>query len=57
MRRTATTFVPRLLHNEHKQHRLEICNELQQKLEEVPVFLSWVVTGTIPLLSLPQDEN
>jgi hypothetical protein len=50
-------FVPRLLQNEQKQHCLEVCKELEQRLQENPNFLSYVVTGSIRLLSLPQDEN
>ncbi|PNF35319.1 hypothetical protein B7P43_G04817 [Cryptotermes secundus] len=44
MRRIATKSVPRLLQNEQKQHRLEVCRELQQQLQEDPNFLSKVVT-------------
>jgi hypothetical protein len=52
----AAKFVPGLLQNEQKQPRLEVCRELQQ-LQEDPNFLLKVVTGSIQLLSLPQDEN
>ncbi|PNF17937.1 hypothetical protein B7P43_G14737 [Cryptotermes secundus] len=45
MRMIAAKFVPRLLQNEQKQHRLEVCRELQQQLQEDPNFLSKVVTG------------
>ncbi|PNF42428.1 hypothetical protein B7P43_G10554 [Cryptotermes secundus] len=45
MRRIAEKFMPRLLQNEQKQHRLEVCRELQQQLQEDPNFLSKVVTG------------
>ncbi|PNF14514.1 hypothetical protein B7P43_G15642 [Cryptotermes secundus] len=45
MRRIAVKFVPRLLQNEQKQHRLEVCRELQEQLQEDPNFLSKVVTG------------
>ncbi|PNF38892.1 hypothetical protein B7P43_G09916 [Cryptotermes secundus] len=38
MRRIAMKFVPQLLQNEQKQHRLEICRELQQQLQEDPNF-------------------
>ncbi|PNF30777.1 hypothetical protein B7P43_G06188, partial [Cryptotermes secundus] len=38
-------FVPRLLQNEPKQHRLEVCRELEQQLQEDPNFLSKVVPG------------
>jgi hypothetical protein len=56
-RRIAAEFVPGLLQNEQKQHRLEVCRELQQQLQEDSNFLSKVFTGFIQLLSLPQDEN
>jgi hypothetical protein len=45
MMRIAAKSVPRLLQNEQKQHRLEVCRELQQQLQEGPNFLSKVVTG------------
>jgi hypothetical protein len=41
MRRIAAKFVPRLLQNEQKQQRLEVCRELQND----PDFLLKVVTG------------
>jgi hypothetical protein len=53
----ATKFVPRLLQNVQKQQRLEVCRELQQQLQEDPNVFSKIVTGSIRLLSLPQDEN
>jgi hypothetical protein len=53
MRKNAAKFVPRLLQNEHKQHCLEVSRELQ----EDPNFLLRIVSGSIELLSLPQDEN
>jgi hypothetical protein len=49
--------VPQLLQNEQKQHRLEVSRELQHQLQEDPNFLSKVVTGSIRLLFLLQDEN
>jgi hypothetical protein len=55
MKGLAAKFVPRILQNDQKQHRLEVCREHQQQLQEDPNFLSKVVTGTIRLLSLPQD--
>jgi hypothetical protein len=57
MRRHAVKFVPRVLQNELKEHRLEVCRRLQQQLQEVTDLLSKVVDGSVPLLSLPQDEN
>jgi hypothetical protein len=56
MRRIVANFVPRLLQNEQEQHCLEICRELQQQLQEEKL-ISKVVTGSIRLLSLHQDEN
>jgi hypothetical protein len=53
----AAKFVPRLLQNEQKQHRLEVCKERQQQLQEDPDFLSKAVTGSIQPLSLLQDES
>jgi hypothetical protein len=57
MRRIVAKFVPRRLRNEQNQYRLEVCRELQQQIQEDQNFLSKVVTGSIRLLSLPQDEN
>jgi hypothetical protein len=37
--------VPRLLQNEQKPQRLEVCRDFQQQLQEDPHFLSKVVTG------------
>jgi hypothetical protein len=37
--------MPQLLQNEQDQHRLEVCRELQQQLQEDPDFLSKVVTA------------
>ncbi|PNF17611.1 hypothetical protein B7P43_G13712 [Cryptotermes secundus] len=44
MRRNAAKFVPRVLQNEQKQHRLEACREHEQQLQEDPNILSKVVT-------------
>jgi hypothetical protein len=56
MKRIVTKFVPLLLQNEQKQHRSEVCREIQQ-LQTDPNFLSKVFTGSIRLLPLSQDEN
>jgi hypothetical protein len=42
--RIAAKLVPRLLQNEQKQHRLEVCREFQQQLQEDPNFHSKAVT-------------
>jgi hypothetical protein len=57
MRRITAKFVPRLPQNLQKQHRLEVCRELQQERKEYPNFLSKIVTGSIRLPFLTQDEN
>jgi hypothetical protein len=57
MRSIVAKFVSQLLQNEQKQHRLEVCGELQQQLQEDPHFLTKVVTCSIRPLSLLQDEN
>jgi histone-lysine N-methyltransferase SETMAR len=45
MRRIAAKFVPRLLTDDQKQHRLEVCMELKEHVRNDPDFLSKVVTG------------
>jgi hypothetical protein len=57
MRRIAAKLVPRLLQNEQKQHRLEVCRKRQQQLQEDSNFLSKAITGSIQSLSLPKDGN
>jgi hypothetical protein len=57
MRRIAAKFVPRLLKNEQKQHRLGVGRELQEQLHEDPNLLSNVVTGSIRILSLLGDKS
>jgi hypothetical protein len=44
-RRIQAKFVPQLLQNEQKQHRLEVCRELQQQLQEDSDLLSKVFGG------------
>jgi hypothetical protein len=51
--RIVAKFMPRLMQNEQKQHRLEVCTELQQQLRREPDSLWKIVTGSIRLLSLP----
>jgi hypothetical protein len=50
-------FVPRVLQNGQEEHRLEVCREFQQQLQEVTDLISKVVDGSVRLLSPPQDEN
>jgi hypothetical protein len=45
MRRIAAKFVPHLLNNEQRDHRVQVCTELQQAVRHDPNFLSRVITG------------
>ena len=45
MRRVAAKFVPRLLTQDQKSSRLTLCQELKNRIESDPDFLSKVITG------------
>ena len=45
MRRIAAKFVPRLLNNDQRDHRVQVCTELQKAFRNNPNFLSRVITG------------
>ena len=45
MRRIAAKFVPRLLSNDQKQHRVSVCTELNEQFENDPNFISRIITG------------
>jgi len=45
MRRIAGKFVPHLLNNEQRDHRVQLCTELQKAVRHDPNFLSRVITG------------
>jgi len=45
MRRIAAKFVPRLLNNDQRDHRVQVCTELQEAVRHDPNFLSRVITG------------
>jgi hypothetical protein len=45
MRRVATKFVPRLLSDDQKSWRLEVCDELKQRVEMEPHFMTRIITG------------
>jgi hypothetical protein len=60
MRRIAAKFVPRLLTDDQKQHRLVVCMELKEQVRNDPDFLSKVVTGDeswIMGTTLKQNSN
>jgi len=44
MRRIAAKFVPRLLNNDRRDHRVQVC-ELQKAVRNYPNFLSRIITG------------
>jgi hypothetical protein len=45
MRRIAAKFVPRLLSNDQKEHRVVVCRELKDQARDDPDFISKVITG------------
>jgi hypothetical protein len=45
MRRIAAKLVPRLLTNDQKQRRLNVCLELREKANEDPTFICRITTG------------
>jgi len=45
MRRIAAKFVPHLLNNDQRDHRVQVCTELQEAVRHDPPFLSRVITG------------
>jgi hypothetical protein len=45
MRQIAAKFVPRLLNNEQRDHRVQVCTERQKAVRHYPNFLSSVITG------------
>jgi len=45
MRRISTRFVPRLLSDDQKAHRVSVCRELKQQARNDPNFISNIKTG------------
>jgi hypothetical protein len=45
MRRIAAKFVPRLLTNEQKQWRVNVCLELREKANEDQTFITRIIMG------------
>jgi hypothetical protein len=45
MRSIAAKFVPRLLSNDQKEHRVAVCSELKEPTENDPNFISAIITG------------
>ena len=44
MRRIAAKFVPRLLNSDQRDHRVQVCTELQEAVRHDPNILSRVIT-------------
>jgi len=45
MRRISARFVPRLLSDDQKAHRISVCRELKQQAKDDPNFISSIITG------------
>jgi len=45
MKRVAAKFVPRLLSEDQRANRLDVCCEMKDKLKTDPDFLSKIITG------------
>jgi hypothetical protein len=45
MRRIFARFVPRLLSDDQKAHRVSVCKELKQQTRDDPNFISNIITG------------
>jgi [histone H3]-lysine36 N-dimethyltransferase SETMAR len=45
MKRIAAKWVPRLLNDDQKQKRLDVCRDLQNQIQSDPNFLKKVITG------------
>jgi histone-lysine N-methyltransferase SETMAR len=45
MRRISAKFVPRLLSDDQKAHRVSVCRELKQQACDYPNFISNIITG------------
>jgi hypothetical protein len=44
MRRISTRFVPRLLSDNQKAHRISVCRELKQQARDDPNVISNIIT-------------
>jgi histone-lysine N-methyltransferase SETMAR len=45
MRHIAAKFVPRLLSNDQKEHRIAVCSEVKERTKNDPNFISTIITG------------
>jgi hypothetical protein len=53
MQRIAVKFVPRMLSNDQKEHRVAVCSELNEETENDPNFIWWWI---LDLQIRPWDE-
>ena len=45
MRKVCAKMVPKLLTDDHKEHRVKVCRDILEKIDEEPEFLGKVITG------------
>ena len=45
MRKVCTKMVPKLLSDDHKEHRVNVCRNILETIDEEPEFLGKVITG------------
>ena len=45
MRRISARFVPRLLNDDQKAHRVSVCREFKQQARDDPNFISTIITS------------
>ena len=45
MRKVCTKMVPRLLNDDQKEHRMQVCQDIIERLQTEPDLLCRVVTG------------
>jgi hypothetical protein len=49
MRRVSVKFVPRLLRDDQKENRVNVCRDLKSEVQNDPNILKRIVTGAHPL--------
>ena len=45
MRKVCTKMVPRLLNDDQKEHRMQVCQDITERLQTEPHLLRRVITG------------
>jgi hypothetical protein len=57
MRRIVAKLVSRLLTNDQKQRRVNVCLELREKAKEAPTFIYRIITGEESLIYVYDSET